>query len=186
MGVIRELLVEMAASDPASLTGLCALAPSHKDPDHCGPCVDAVAIRRWLEEQALEATGDDSPAAASLSEAEAAGVRVSVGAYVCRQISSGMHAARIVRLLLEGVEAAEGLETISPWVEDEGAASAGTDVDETSLGKSGLTLGAERRLEAFIRAFRLAFQNDLRPGFLQKNWSVEYPALLDRTEHRNL
>lgn len=190
ISVIRDLLLEIADADSAALDRLCAMAPSGKAPDHCGPSLDAATIHAWLAANGLVRDGESAAAAPSVatpSEVEAARVRVSVGAFVARQLSSGMHAARIVQLLIEGPEAAEGLETVSPWAEAEQArASAEATAEEQVVGNSGLTRGAERRLTTFVRSFRTAFQRDLGPRALQKNWSIDYPAILDRTEHRNL
>ncbi|KAA0159358.1 hypothetical protein FNF28_05896 [Cafeteria roenbergensis] len=145
------------------------------------PCVEPPRIEAFLVASGwLGASATDGAAPESGSPLASTGLseRASLSLFVAERANGKAFAARAVRLLVAGPTAALGLERCSVWAEEEAALSP----DQASGGVAVTALGAaaERRLNQFVRSFRQHFKDRMQPKALQRNWSVDYPAVLDK------
>uniref|UniRef100_A0A7S0PCL6 JmjC domain-containing protein n=1 Tax=Cafeteria roenbergensis TaxID=33653 RepID=A0A7S0PCL6_CAFRO len=145
------------------------------------PCVEPPRIEAFLVASGwLGASAADGAAPESGSPLASTGLseRASLSLFVAERANGKAFAARAVRLLVAGPTAALGLERCSVWAEEEAALSP----EQASGGVAVTALGAaaERRLNQFVRSFRQHFKDRMQPKALQRNWSVDYPAVLDK------
>ncbi|KAA0150635.1 hypothetical protein FNF29_05210 [Cafeteria roenbergensis] len=145
------------------------------------PCVEPPRIEAFLVASGwLGASATDGAAPESGSPLASTGLseRASLSLFVAERANGKAFAARAVRLLVAGPTAALGLERCSVWAEEEAALSP----EQASGGVAVTALGAaaERRLNQFVRSFRQHFKDRMQPKALQRNWSVDYPAVLDK------
>jgi hypothetical protein len=86
---------------------------------------------------------------------------------------------RMAELLRFGPSSARGLERLSPWFKAEAAVY--DEELEHTVGESGFSLAAERRVQETISLFRRALLEGVHPAALPDEWSVDANALCPRS-----
>jgi exosome complex exonuclease RRP6 len=85
---------------------------------------------------------------------------------------------RVAELLRFGPGLATGLELRSSWLAEERSHTE----SEVEAGPSGLSVAAERRVEALVRRFRKVFLESVTPSHLPDLWSVHYRVCIPRKQ----